>query len=207
MEIRVREMEYEGRKLRVAAIMDITERKRAEQALQQRTAQLETANQELETFSYSVSHDLRSPLRAMDGFSAALLTGYSDKLDERGHHYLDRIHDASQRMGQLIEDLLNLSRITRSTLNRQPVDLSALAQEVAVELQKRDPQRQVEFVIAEKMTLEADPHLLRIVLQNLLDNAWKFTGPRPQARIEIGWEPIKGSEPSHEYRMHLLRQR
>lgn len=161
-----------------------------EQRVHDRTVQLEATNQELEAFAYSVSHDLRAPLRALDGFSAVLLTGYSDKLDEQGRHYIDRIRSASQRMGQLIEDLLGLSRVTRSTLNYQPVDLSALAHEIAAELQKRDPQRQAEFIIAPQMTAETDPHLLRIALQNLLDNAWKFTGKREAARIEVGWLTI-----------------
>ena len=139
------------------AIEDITERKELEEHIRDRTAQLEAANKELETFSYSVSHDLRAPLRAMDGFSAALLANYSDKLDEQGRHYLDRIREASQRMGQLIEDLLGLSRVTRSELVRQRVDLSTLAGEISAELRKRDPQRQAEFVITEKMVVEADP--------------------------------------------------
>ena len=176
------------------AIEDITERKELEGHIRDRTAQLEAANKGLETFSYSVSHDLRAPLRALDGFSAALLANYPDQLDEQGRHYLDRIRDASQRMGQLIEDLLGLSRVTRSELVRQRVDLSALAQEVAAELRKRDPQRQAEFVIAEKMVVEADPHLLRIVLQNLLDNAWKFTGPRSPAHIEVGMSKQAGEQ-------------
>jgi PAS domain S-box-containing protein len=160
-----------------------------EQRVRERTAQLEAANQELEAFAYSVSHDLRAPLRAMDGFSAALLSRYPDQLDEQGQHYLDRIRAASQRMGDLIGDLLNLSRVTRHEMTRQPVDLNAMAREIAAELQAQDPQRQVELVIAEKMAAEGDPHLLRIALQNLLDNAWKFTGKREQARIEVGCLP------------------
>ncbi len=162
-----------------------------EQRVRDRTAQLEAANQELEAFAYSVSHDLRAPLRALDGFSAALLSHYAGQLDEQGRHYLDRIQQASQRMGQLINDLLDLSRVTRAEFTRQRVDLSALAHEIVAELQGRDPQRQAEFSIAEQLEVQGDPRLLRVVLQNLLENAWKFTGPRPQARIEVGQMTIE----------------
>jgi PAS domain S-box-containing protein len=157
-----------------------------EERVRDRTAQLEAANKELEAFAYSVSHDLRAPLRAMDGFSAALLSQYPEQLDGQGRHYLERIQEASRRMGQLIDDMLTLSRVTRRELSRQQVDLSTLAREIAADLQAQDPQRQVEFVIAEGLAAEADLHLLRIALQNLLGNAWKFTGRREQARIEIG---------------------
>jgi PAS domain S-box-containing protein len=160
-----------------------------EQRVRDRTAQLEAANKELEAFAYSVSHDLRAPLRTMDGFSAALLSQYRDQLDEQGQHYLERIRKASRRMGQLIDDMLTLSRVTRYELSRQQVDLSAVTREIAADLQAQDPQRQVEFVIAEGLAAEADPHLLHIALQNLLDNAWKFTGKREQARIEFGRLP------------------
>ncbi len=159
-----------------------------------RTAQLEAANKELEAFAYSVSHDLRAPLRAMEGFSAALLSQYPDQLDEQGRHYLDRIQEASRRMGQLIDDMLTLSRVTRAALTRQRVDLGDLAREIAADLQAQDPQRRVEFVVAQGLAVEADPHLLRVALQNLLDNAWKFTGKREQARIEVGSNPGEGSE-------------
>jgi len=169
-----------------STIIDHTERKRAEDALKLRTAQLAAANQELEAFAYSVSHDLRAPLRALDGFSGALLSQYYSQLDPQAQHYLDRIQEASRRMGQLIEDLLNLSRITRRDMGRQEVDLSVLAREIAAELRASDPQRQVEFVIADEMIVQGDASLLRIVLENLMNNAWKFTGHRPQARIEVG---------------------
>ncbi|MCX6029385.1 MAG: PAS domain S-box protein [Chloroflexi bacterium] len=162
------------------------ERDSLAQRVRDRTAQLQAANQELEAFAYSVSHDLRAPLRALDGFSAALLSHNAGLLDDQGRHYLDRIQQASQRMGQLISDLLNLSRVTRAELTRQPVDLAALAREIAAELQAREPQRQVEFAIAEKIIVQGDAHLLRIALENLMGNAWKFTGPRPQARIDFG---------------------
>jgi PAS domain S-box-containing protein len=165
-----------------------------EMRVRDRTAQLEAANKELEAFAYSVSHDLRAPLRAMEGFSATLLSQYPDQLDEQGRHYLDRIQEASQRMGQLIDDLLTLSRVTRAALTRQQVDLGDLAREIAADLQAQDPQRRVEFVIAQGLAVEADPHLLRVALQNLLDNAWKFTGKREQARIEVGSNPGEGSE-------------
>ncbi len=159
-----------------------------ERRVHDRTAQLQAANQELEAFAYSVSHDLRAPLRALDGFSAALMEGYTDKLDEQGQHFLVRIQEASRRMGQLINDLLNLSRVTRSELVRQQVDLSSIAQEIAAGLQAQSPEREVKFDIAAGLLVEGDARLLRIVLENLLNNAYKFTSRRPQATITVGRE-------------------
>lgn len=157
-----------------------------EQRVQSRTAQLEAANKELEAFAYSVSHDLRAPLRAMDGFSEALLADHADQLDEQAQHYLRRIREASQRMGQLINDLLNLSRITRTQMNLQTVDLSRLAAEITAELQSGDPSRQVRFEIAQGLAATGDESLLRIALENLLNNAYKFSGKNDQARISFG---------------------
>jgi PAS domain S-box-containing protein len=163
-----------------------TERNSLATRVRERTAELEQANRELEAFAYSVSHDLRAPLRAMQGFSTALLSHFQDQMDEKGKHYLERIQQASQRMGQLINDMLNLSRITRADLTAQSVDLSRLAHDVAAELRTQDPERRVEFVIADRLTVQGDEQLLRIALENLLDNAWKFTGTRPKAVIEVG---------------------
>ncbi len=129
---------------------------------------------------------MRAPLRSIDGFSQALLEVYTNKLDEQGQDYLRRVRAASQRMGQLIDDLLALSRVTRSEMRREEVDLSALAQVVAAELQHSQPERQVEFVIAPGVVVNGDAGLLRVVLENLLGNAWKFTGKKAQARIEFG---------------------
>jgi signal transduction histidine kinase len=181
-----------GRSLRYAI-----ERKRAEVELQkyrdhleelvvQRTTELTAVNKELESFSYSVSHDLRSPLRSIDGFSQALLEDYSDKLDEKGKDYLHRARSAAQRMSHLIDDLLNLSRVTRSEMRHETVDLSTLARKVTAELQKTQPGRHVEFVITEGLTVNGDTALLRVALENMLGNAWKFTGKQPKARIEFG---------------------
>ncbi len=158
----------------------------ANRGLEKTTGQLEYANKELEAFAYSVSHDLRAPLRAMEGFSSSLLSSYHDRLDEQGRHYLDRIQQASQRMGQLINDLLNLSRITRSELIFKRVDLSALVRTITSELKTRDPERQVEFRVSEPLIVQGDAHLLRIALQNLLENAWKFSSTRLKAVIEVG---------------------
>ena len=160
-----------------------------ERRVADRTAQLETALKELESFSYSVSHDLRAPLRSLDGFSLALLEDYGDQLDPIGRDYLRRIRAASQRMAQLIDDLLNLSRVSRAELRREPVDLSALATAVIEELRRAQPERRVEVVIAPGLTADADPRLLRVVMENLLGNAWKFTSKRQEARIEFAAIP------------------
>ena len=150
--------------------------------------ELERKNKELETFSYSVSHDLRGPLRAIEGFSHALLEEYSDKVDEQGRDYLQRIRAGTLRMGELIEDLLKLARVGRFNLNRKPVDLSAMVRLVADELQARDPGRRVTFAIEARLFADGDAQLLRLVFENLLGNAWKFTGKVRQARIEFGAE-------------------
>jgi signal transduction histidine kinase len=150
--------------------------------------ELEQANRELEAFSYSVSHDLRAPLRAIDGFSKALLSEHAAALDEQGRHYLERVRAGTQRMSALIEALLDLSRITRATVRREPVDLTRLATGVVEELRRREPSRAVVAEIAEGLTANGDRQLLRIVLENLLGNAWKFTARRAEARISFGWE-------------------
>ncbi len=153
--------------------------------LRQKNA-IEAANQELEAFSYSVSHDLRAPLRAIDGFSLAVLEDYTDKLDEEGKNYLNRIRAASQRMSQLIDDILGLSRLGRSEINITSVDLGELAAEITEDLKKIYPDRQVETIIQKGIMVKGDRRLLRIALENLFSNAWKFTNSRPEARVEFG---------------------
>jgi PAS domain S-box-containing protein len=157
-----------------------------EQRVAARTFELERANKELETFSYSVSHDLRAPLRAVEGFSQALLEDYSEKLDEQGRHDLERVRAGAVRMGDLIDALLQLSRLSRWRLARVPIDISALAREVVAELQGESPDRHVEVEIQHGLLDEADPSLVRTVLQNLLANAYKFTSKAAQPRIRFG---------------------
>jgi PAS domain S-box-containing protein len=170
----------------VFSLTETTERKKAQEKLQQYTAELELANKELEAFSYSVSHDLRAPLRALDGFSQAVIEDYGDKLDETGQDYLNRIRQASQTMAQLIDDMLQLSRVIRAEMNRDNVNFSDLAVSIVDELKLSQPDRQVEFIIAPDVTVTGDRQLLQILLHNLLENAWKYTGKCPNARIEVG---------------------
>lgn len=157
-----------------------------EESVEQRTAQLTAANKELEAFAYSVSHDLRAPLRSIDGFSKALLDDYLDKLDAEGRDHLKRIRKASQRMGQLIDDLLKLSRLTRGDMLIEQVDLGAMAREVVGNLQAADPGRSIKVVIQENIVGVADRKMVRVVLENLLNNAWKYTSRQAQPRIVFG---------------------
>ncbi|HEX8989643.1 MAG TPA: ATP-binding protein [Rhodocyclaceae bacterium] len=178
-------------------LFDVTERRLAAEKLESlnaelenrvrvRTAQLEASNQELEAFSYSVSHDLRAPLRAIDGFANILLEDYAKALDDAGLGHLQRIRTASQRMSQLIDDLLELARISRADINYQDSDLSAMARDLARELREAEPGRSAEFEIADGLEAHVDPVLMHVVLDNLLRNAWKFTGKRESARIAFG---------------------
>jgi PAS domain S-box-containing protein len=178
---------------------DITERKRAEEEKGKLTEQLQAANKELEAFSYSVSHDLRAPLRGIDGFSQALLEDYEPQLDDQGKDYLRRVRAASQRMAQLIDDMLNLSRVTRSEMQIGTVDLSGLVHTLAAELQTQAPDRQVTLTIQPGVTARGDGRLLRQVMDNLLGNAWKFTSKQPAATIEFGVMAASSNEGAPAY--------
>jgi light-regulated signal transduction histidine kinase (bacteriophytochrome) len=153
----------------------------------QATLELQASNRELEAFSYSVSHDLRAPLRSIDGFSQLLLEECYDRLDEAGRQYLQRVRGACQRMGQLIEDMLTLSRVTRSELHRQTVDVSRLVKTIVAGLRQTEQGRSAQFVIAEGVVALGDKGLLYAALENLLGNAWKFTSKQPQTYIEFGY--------------------
>ncbi len=157
-----------------------------EERVKERTAQLEAANRELEAFTYSVSHDLRGPLNRISGFSKILLEDYPDRLDPQGRDYLQRINNSCENMRGLIDDLLKLSRVSQWQINREPVELSALVSKYLKELQAKEPQRNIDTVITPGLCVEADTALLRIAVENLLDNAWKFTAGVESARIELG---------------------
>lgn len=201
IELSVSALKLKGKWHSIGILRDITERKKAEEKiiklnvdLQRHAVELTAVNKELEAFSYSVSHDLRAPLRTIDGFSQALLEDYADKFDEEGKDHLRRVRAASQRMAQLIDDMLNLSRLSRSEMTLENVDLSAIVKSISDELRETQPQRKVEFVIAQGITAKGDARLLRVALTNLLGNAWKFTGNRSNARIEFGVAQVDGEK-------------
>jgi len=178
-------------------ISDVSDRRRAEEEIRtlnseleqrvaMRTMELERVNQELETFAYSVSHDLRAPLRAVDGFSKVLLHDYAEKLGEDGRHYLERVRAGAVRMGTLIDEILKLSRLSRQRFDREPIDITALAREIVAELSSLESDRQVEVEIEDGLVAEADRGLVQSVLQNLLDNAFKFTAKTKRAQVHFG---------------------
>jgi PAS domain S-box-containing protein len=182
-----------------AVARDVTEAREAEDRirhlardLEAKIAELSAANRELEAFSWSVSHDLRAPLRSIDGFSRALLEDHADRLDEDGRDALHRVRAATVRMGGLIDDLLTLSRITRSEMTRGPVDLSALAAQVSADLRAAEPSRDVVFSIAPGLVVEGDARLLDVLLRNLLGNAWKYTAKNARAHVTFGVSESRG---------------
>jgi light-regulated signal transduction histidine kinase (bacteriophytochrome) len=177
----------------VGIVQEITDRKKTEEKIKKlnenllrHTTELAAINKELEAFSYSVSHDLRAPLRSIDGFSQALLEDYSDKLDEEGKDYLIRVRKATQHMGNIIDDLLKLSRITRRTLDTEKVNLGDLSKSIIDDLQKKESDRKVKVSIDDDLTVMGDKQLLNMALENIIENAWKFTNKKSNAKIEIG---------------------
>lgn len=183
--------------------LDISERLRAEQEIRAlnrsledrvavRTRELEEAAEELESFSYSVSHDLRGPLRSINGFSLAVLERYGEKLEDQGRSYLERVRQATDRMGRLIDDLLALSRVGRAELIPEPLDLGKMVNEKAEELKGEEPEREVEFIVPEDLKALGDERLIGVVVDNLVRNAWKFSSKHTTARIEIGKQEQNG---------------
>ncbi len=191
-QIRRKQFEDETRRIReqlLRAELEAVEARAAREMAEERAklvAELEAKNEELEAFSYSVAHDLRAPLRSIDGFGLALLEDYADKLDDDGKQYLAYVRESAQQMSQLIDDMLALSQVTRGEFERAPVDVTRIARSVGAELTRAVPDRQVDFVVADGLVGEGDARLLTIALENLLGNAWKYTGGRERARIEVG---------------------
>jgi PAS domain S-box-containing protein len=205
VEITSHTLEYAGRRARMALAHDISERRLAQEALEQmngtlerrveeRTRELAISNRELESFAYSVSHDLRAPLQVIDGFSRALSTGYAKALDAQARHYLDRIRENTRQMGDLIDDLLSLAHVTRSEIRAERVNLASKAGQIVERLRQRDPDREVAVEIDKDITCSGDARLLAVVLENLIENAWKFTARAPAARIRIGRKAGLGGE-------------
>jgi light-regulated signal transduction histidine kinase (bacteriophytochrome) len=195
LEIQIRERaraEEEVTRLNAHLESRVAERTRE---VEEANQQLGVMNKELEAFAYSVSHDLRAPLRGIDGWSLALLEDYGSRLDMAGREYLDRVRSETQRMGALIDDLLQLSRVTRAEMQSNPVDLSSIAGGIAAGLLEANPDRRIDFAIAPGLMAHGDPGLLHIVLTNMLSNAVKFTGGSPQARIEFRQVQMDGESP------------
>jgi PAS domain S-box-containing protein len=193
VEVSLSPLATDGGVLVLSAIRDTTEQKQVEEKIRKLNTELEhsnagllAVNKELEGFSYSVAHDLRAPLRAIDGFSLAVIEDCADRLRPQDKAYLDRVRAAAARMGQLIDDMLNLARTARCELIRSRVDLSSMAREIADQFRKAESERRVTFSISADLAVDADPTLLRAALENLLGNAWKFTSKRSEARIEVG---------------------
>jgi two-component system, NtrC family, sensor kinase len=191
-QIRRKQFEDETRRIReqlLRAELEAVEARAVREMAEQRAklvAELQAKNEELESFSYSVAHDLRAPLRSIDGFGLALLEDYADKLDDDGKQYLAYVRESAQQMSQLIDDMLALSQVTRGEFERAPVDLTPIAREVGAELIRVAPDREVEFIVEDGLVAEGDERLMTIAFENLLGNAWKYSGQRARARIEVG---------------------
>jgi PAS domain S-box-containing protein len=186
LEYLVKQRTAELEKINLALQAEVAERKKIEDALYRRTQELESANSELEAFSYSVSHDLRAPLRSIEGFSEAAVMEYADKLGEQGQDYLIRVRKASRTMSSLIDDILKLSRVSRADMHTDRVDLSRLVDAIARDIRAAQPERRGEIKVYPGVTVNADRRLVEIALRNLLENAWKFTSKCPQPYIEFG---------------------
>lgn len=165
------------------------ELRRMNDILYAKNEEIARANRELEAFSYSVAHDLRAPLRTIDGFSRIVLRDQAERLDEEGREHLRLVHESVQRMGRLLEDMLQLSRYSRAEMHRRPLDLAAMARETIARLQSEEPERSLDFTVADTLPARGDASLIGAVLENLLGNAWKYTRRRPVAIIELGWSP------------------
>lgn len=204
VELRANRLAYGGKPAVLGIVHDVTERRRVEeeirrlnttleQRVHERTAELRAANEELESFAYAVSHDLRAPLRAMTGFSRALIEDHGDQLDGEARTYLDQIILGGRHMGELIDGLLQLSRSTRGELRRGPVDVSGIAERILGELARHEPHRQVRVIVAPGLQADADVRMLEVVMQNLLSNAWKYTSKTPDAEIRVEMTTMDGT--------------